>query len=128
MESSNSAARIMEAMTAAEPSEAAAGLKRLTRQHQTQEGGEADVAALWIAFRRLLDRRGYFVSTPTELARSIEEIHAVGEGFDLYDLALGLAQYDAVRMERVGILGHRLIPELRAFAPWSARRSHRTEK
>ena len=128
MESSNSAAQVMEAMAAAEPSEATAGLEQLTRQLQAQRGGEADVATLWTAFKRLLHRRGYFVSTPAELARSLEEILAVGEGFDLYDLALGLAQYDALRLERVGIRGHRAIPELKSFAPSSARGTPREEQ
>jgi len=40
------------------------------------------------AFVALMGRRGYFVSTPRELAASLEEIREVGEGFDLFDLAI----------------------------------------
>lgn len=115
-------------MAAAEPSAAATGLERLTRQLETAGEGEVDLETLWVTFKRLLHRRGYFVSSPSELSRSLEEIHAVGEGFDLYDLALGLARYDLLRMERVGIQGHRSIPELNAFSPSRARRNPRKEK
>ena len=43
------------------------------------------------AFHSLLERRGYFVSTPPDLAASLEEIRKLGAGFDLYDLAQALA-------------------------------------
>jgi hypothetical protein len=115
-------------MAAAEPAEAAAGIEELTQQLPAHEAGGIDLSTLWVAFKRLLQRRGYFVSSPSELACSLGEIHAVGEGFDLYDLALGLAQYDVLRMERVGIMGHRALPELKAFIPTIARGSHRKEK
>jgi hypothetical protein len=117
MESFNPADPILEAMAAAEPSEAATGLEQLTRQLEGDGAPEVDLASLWIAFKRLLHRRGYFVSSSSELARSLEEIHDVGEGFDLYDLALGLARYDVLRMERAGIQGHRSIPQLKTFSP-----------
>jgi hypothetical protein len=128
MESSNTAAQVLEAMAAAEPSAAATGLERLTSQLETAGGGEVDLETLWVTFKRLLHRRGYFVSSSAELSRSLEEIHAVGEGFDLYDLALGLARFDLLRMERVGIQGHRSIPELKVFTPSKARKTPRKEK
>jgi hypothetical protein len=57
------------------------------------------------------------------MAASLDEIAAVGEGFDLFDLARNLARYDAVRMECRGLADHRVLPELKRFAPDCACRS-----
>src|SRR5437667_4779 len=38
------------------------------------------------AFHSLLERRGYFVSTPPDLAATLEAIRKLGAGFDPYDL------------------------------------------
>jgi alkanesulfonate monooxygenase SsuD/methylene tetrahydromethanopterin reductase-like flavin-dependent oxidoreductase (luciferase family) len=69
------------------------------------------------AWLRLLNRRGYFVGTPAELAQSLEEIRQLGEGFDLFDLARALASSDAAatscRNSAIGLL----FPELAAFSP-----------
>lgn len=57
------------------------------------------------AFLDLLQRRGYFVGSPDELARSILEIRDVGAGFDLYDLSAALADLvpDLAPFRRKGI-------------------------
>lgn len=114
MDSSTSA--ILQAMEAAEPAEATAVLDRLTEHFDRHQGHGINLARMWTSFRHLLHRRGYFVSTPAEVEIALEEIAAVGEGFDLYDLARRLAHFDAVRMESLGLKGHRALPELRRFA------------
>ena len=110
MEANGSASEILHAMEAAEPTEAAAVLGRLTGCQGL------NLARMWTSFKRLLHRRGYFVATPAEVETSLTEIEAVGEGFDLFDLARGLAEFDANRMESLGLHGHRALPELRRFA------------
>ena len=110
MESETSATEILHAMEAAEPTEAAAVLGRLTN-HQG-----INLARMWTSFKRLLHRRGYYVATPAEVESTLTEIEAVGEGFDLFDLARGLAHFDAARMESLSLRGHRALPELRRFA------------
>ena len=107
---------ILEAMEAAEPAEAAAGLSRLAEELHARGIDALNLSPLWNRFKRLLHRRGYFVSTPTQLAASLDEIHAVGEGFDLFDLASSLAHYDAVRTECRGLSERLAIPALRKFA------------
>lgn len=103
-------------MEVAEPNEAAAVLERLSEHVRTHEGNGINLARMWASFKRLLHRRGYFVGTPAEIETSLQEIEAVGEGFDLFDLARGLAHFDALRMEAQGLIGHRALPELRRFA------------
>lgn len=109
--------RILEAMDAAEPSQATEILARLTSDFHARGVHGVNLTGLWNSFKRLLQRRGYFVSTPAQVSTSLEEIAAVGEGFDLFDLARNLAHYDAVRMDRRGLAGHRALPELRRFVP-----------
>ena len=110
MESETFATEILHAMEAAEPTEAAAGLGRLTNPQGI------NLARMWTSFKRLLHRRGYYVATPAEVEATLAEIEAVGEGFDLFDLARGLAHLDAARMESLSLRGHRALPELRRFA------------
>jgi hypothetical protein len=109
--------RILDAMEAAEPSQAAAVLAQLTSDLESRGVNGVNLTGMWNSFKRLLHRRGYFVATPAQLASSLEEIQAVGEGFDLYDLASNLARYDTVRMNGRGLAGHRALPELKRFAP-----------
>lgn len=116
MESWNSASELLQAMEAAEPGEAAAVLDRLAHHVRTHHGDGINLARMWTSFKRLLHRRGYFVGTPAEIETTLQEIEAVGEGFDLFDLARGLAQFDALRMEAQGLVGHRALPELARFA------------
>ena len=110
MESDMRAGEVLQAMEAAEPTEAAAVLGRLT----VCQG--LNLARMWTSFKRLLHRRGYFIATPAEVETSLTEIEAIGEGFDLFDLARGLANFDAIRMESLGLHGHRALPELRRFS------------
>lgn len=112
----NSTSAILQAMEAAEPAEATAVLDLLTEHFDTHQGHGINLARMWTSFRHLLHRRGYFVSTPAEVETTLKEVEAVGEGFDLFDLARRLAHFDAVRMEALGLKGHRALPELRRFS------------
>jgi hypothetical protein len=116
VESETTATEILHAMEAAEPTEAAAVLGRLTHHLQTHPDEGINLARMWTSFKRLLHRRGYFVATPAEVETTLEEIVEVGEGFDLFDLARGLAHFDAARMNALGLRGHCALPELRRFA------------
>ena len=109
--------KILEAMEAAEPTQATEVLSRLTADLHARGVNGVNLSGMWNSFKRLLHRRGYFVTTPAQVAASLEEIAAVGEGFDLYDLARNLAHYDAARMECRGLSDHRVLPELKPFAP-----------
>lgn len=82
---------------------------------------------MWNRFKRLLHRRGYYVDTPARLDASLDEILAVGEGFDLFDLARSLAAYDDARKESRGPNGHHALPQLRRFAQTSAQPELRKE-
>lgn len=109
--------KVLEAMEAAEPTQATTVLARLADDLHAHGIHGVNLAGMWTSFMHLLQRRGYYVTTPGQVAASLKEIEAVGEGFDLFDLARSLAHYDAVRMERRGLAGHRVFPELRPFAP-----------
>src|SRR5262245_4408234 len=109
--------RVLDAMEAAEPSEASAVLSRLTSDLHARGVNGVNLAGMWNSFKRLLHRRGYYVETPAQLITSLDEIEAVGEGFDLFELARNLAHFDAVRMKHRGLAGHRALPELKRFAP-----------
>ena len=113
----NSERKIFEAMEAAEPSQATTVLARLAEELHAHGINGVNLTGMWISFMRLLQRRGYFVATPAQIAASLKEIEDIGEGFDLFDLARSLAHYDAVRMECRGLVEHRVFPELRRFAP-----------
>jgi hypothetical protein len=119
--------RLLEAMEAAEPSQAAAVLVQLTSDLESKGVNGVNLTGMWNSFKKLLHRRGYFVATAAQLATSLDEIEAVGEGFDLYDLASSLARYDAVRMNCRGLAGHRALPELKRFAPPCDCTRHRKE-
>ncbi len=116
MEFETTAGDILHALEAAEPTEAAVVLCRLTDHVQSNPGRGINLARMWSGFKRLLHRRGYFVATPAEVETTLAEIEEVGQGFDLFDLARGLANLDATRMESLGLGGHRALPELRRFA------------
>ena len=108
--------RILEAMEAAEPLQATEALVRLTADLHARGVDGVNLSGMWNSFKRLLHRRGYFVTTPGQLAASLDEIAEVGEGFDLYDLARNLAAVDIARMECRGLSDHRALPELERFA------------
>lgn len=91
--------------------------KRLDREiHEGRIDAEA-LEGTRAAFLALLDLRGYLLRTPEELAGSIREIRELGPGFDLYDLAAGLASCDAAASQCRGPALPRRIPELSGFAP-----------
>jgi hypothetical protein len=119
--------RILEAMEATEPSQAAAELARLTSDLESRGVNGVNLTGMWNSFKRLLHRRGYYVATPAQLTASLDEIQTIGEGFDLFDLASNLARFDTVRMKGRGLAGHRALPELRGFIPPSDRPRHPKE-
>ena len=119
--------KILDAMEATEPSQATAVLARLTSDLHASGVNGVNLTGMWNSFKRLLHRRGYFVATPAEMSRTLDEIETVGEGFDLFELARNLAHYDAVRNECRGLADHRAVPELRRFAPGCACRQHPKE-
>ena len=114
-------------MEAAEPSQAAMVLAQLMSELESKGVNGVNLTGMWNSFKRLLHRRGYFVATPAQLAASLDEIHALGEGFDLFDLASNLARFDTVRMNYRGLAGHRALPELKRFAPPCDCTRHRKE-
>lgn len=108
--------KILEAMEAAEPTQATEVLSNLTGELHARGVNGVNLTGMWNSFKRLLHRRGYYVGTPAQVEKTLEEIATIGEGFDLFDLAKNLAHYDAVRMECRGLTSHRALPELQRFA------------
>lgn len=96
---------------------AIATAKGLTASLLERKGGDAPLSMLREALLDLLRRRGYFASTPDDLAASLVEIEGLGEGFDLYDLARQLANLDIVVSQCLRLTPHPIFPELRPFAP-----------
>lgn len=119
---------VYEAMDAAEPVQATEALSRVSELLQSRGEDGLDLAGLWDRFLHLLERRGYYVRTPSQLADSLREIEAIGEGFDLYNLARSLAQYDALRRTIPSTSGPRGLPELAAFVPPVPASRRRKEK
>jgi hypothetical protein len=124
----NEVSEVLEAMAAVEPKAATEALDRLTADLETHGVNGVDPLEMWASFKRVLRRRGFFVSTPAETAVSLAEIKAVGPGFDLFDLARGLAQFDALRMEHLGRTGQRMLPEIQSFWPSPTPRKHRKDR
>lgn len=104
-------------MEAGDTAGAIAAARELAGALWERRANEAPDPALREAFRTLLRRRGYYSASPADLAWSLEEIHALGEGFDLYDLARELAALDRVATECLKLAPQPLFPEIRAFAP-----------
>ena len=117
MESSDRAERVLEALAAVEPRQAEEELRGLIESLEELDSDGFDLPDFRTSFVRLLGRRGYFVSTPAEIKASLTDIRRIGPGFDLYDLAEALANYDAVLMAQSGRPRQRIIPELEAFSP-----------
>lgn len=90
------------------------GLEAAARLGET--GGDSSLQGVWESFIDLLRRRGFYVSTPIDIKGALEEIRAVGPGFDLYDLAAAIAHCDATVSERVGVPTRRRFPALESFA------------
>ena len=104
------------AMGASEPQGAVAVTERLTAQVWKGSPDQTDLAGMWGAFMNLLRRRGYYVSTASELAGTLGEIHALGEGFDLYDLARALAELDRALADGFHLKPDRQLPDLKRFS------------
>jgi hypothetical protein len=119
---------VLEALQATEPTQASAALSALADRLPGLGADVLDLTAAWQAFVRLLDRRGYFVDTPDELATSLKEIEEIGAGFDLYDLAQSLARYDSVRSRCRRLGRSHCLPELKGFAPTRTHSHGRKEK
>lgn len=106
---------VFQALEAVEPSQAAEALTSMTDALHGKGPDELDLDLAFEAFKHLLERRGYYVATPAQLNASLAEIKAVGAGFDLYELARSLANYDAVRTKCRRLSKSRRLPELRDF-------------
>jgi hypothetical protein len=107
---------LLEALQEARPGAALEAVHRLTNELRETGADGADLGSAWDAFVGLLERRGYYVATPEELAASLDEIRSVGGGFDLYELAAGLAGYDAAAVDCLGLRERRQFPRLAPFA------------
>lgn len=108
---------VVAALVAGEASRAADLLEMEIRSGRGHPPEEAASKALRETFFELLRRRGYFVGSADQIQASLEEIRQVGEGFDLFDLARGLAEYDMMITECRGLRRQRLFPELVTFSP-----------
>jgi len=96
---------------------ALAALRNLSTMLWERRQGDLPARDLSTRFRTLLRRRGYFVESPQDLASSLEEIHGLGEGFDLYHVARELAALDTLISQCLKLDRGPLFPELQAFAP-----------
>jgi hypothetical protein len=94
--------------------------KRTFDELQTASGsygpGAVSLSSAWDPFVALLGRRGYFVASLGEIQIALEEIEALGEGFDLYDLALSLSRCDTALALHLNAPSARAFPELVMFA------------
>jgi len=73
------------------------------------------LGSAWDPFLSLLGRRGYFVADFEETRGALEEIEAMGEGFDLYDLAASLSRCDSALAAHLNAPAARIFPELQRF-------------
>jgi hypothetical protein len=103
-------------MESGDTQRAIASIRDLARELWARKVGSFSPDGLETAFQALLHRRGYFVSTPSDLSASLADIQALGEGFDLYDLARSLAELDTVTTECLKLSACPLLPELRPFS------------
>ena len=85
-----------------------------------QDSERAPLDDLWAPFERLLHRRGYFIGSGEDLQGSLSEIHSLGEGFDLFDLADVMARCDVHVAECGRPKLDRRFPALQAFRPHCA--------
>lgn len=104
------------AMEAGETAEALEAVTRLEQEFRRRADRGAALPGIWAAFLDLLHRRGNRVSTEAERRDALEEIRHTGAGFDLYDLAEGLARYDTTARECRNAVDHPLFPALLIFA------------
>lgn len=113
---------LIEGMDSGEAIHAAKAFSRLEAAARLDEtGGDSYLHDVWNSFIDLLRHRGYYVSTSIEIRGALEEIRAVGPGFDLIDLATAVAHCDATISERVGVPTRRRLPALESFATNAAK-------
>ena len=75
-------AEILEAMEAVEPRNATQALDHRIQTLKRKRSDGLDLKSMGLAFRQLLQRRGYFTLIPEDLERSLQDIAMVGVGFD----------------------------------------------
>lgn len=103
-------------MDAGEAPRALAALTRLEQELRRHDRRVVDLPGIMEAFRLLLHRRGYRVGADAEFRDALEEIRQTGPGFDLYNLAEGLARYDTTARECMNAVDYPLFPSLLIFA------------
>jgi hypothetical protein len=74
------------------------------------------LGSAWEPFIALLGRRGYFVGNVAEMRNALGEIEAMGDGFDLYDLAASLSRCDTALAVHLHAPTARIFPELARFS------------
>jgi hypothetical protein len=110
--------RALQALKAGEVDQAAIQFDRLTalaHERGKRVGGMS--APAWDLLLRLLEKRGFYVSTPGALSKSLDEIHELGQGFDLHTLMVAMARYDMTVAGCLGLGGVSPFAALRPFAP-----------
>lgn len=108
----------LQALKAGEVDQAATQFDRLTalaHERGRRVGGMPAVA--WDLLLRLLEKRGFFVSTPQALSKTLDEIHELGRGFDLHTLMVAMARYDMTVAGCLDLGGASPFALLRPFAP-----------
>jgi hypothetical protein len=105
MEQRDGIGQALKALDAGEAVEAAAQFERLMAIGKKQGSPVLEPSSAWESLKRLLGKRGYFVATPGQVVKSLEEIRDVGEGFDLYDLVASMARYYRTVAGEAGLLG-----------------------
>ncbi|RPH50563.1 MAG: hypothetical protein EHM91_01930 [Planctomycetota bacterium] len=104
------------AMTSGDPVRATHTLDALEAAAGSYAGTPASpLSSAWEPFLSLLKRRGYFVGDLAETRGALEEIHEMGQGFDLYDLAAALSRCDTALAAHLNSPSARAFPELVAF-------------
>ena len=121
---------VIAALDAGDVKEANAAIARIEGRIREDRPGEAlypVMGCVWNRFVSLLQRRGYFITPPGELAASLAEIRSMGEGFDLYDLSRALGRCDEAASTSRPVLACRFFPLLLSFAAGRSRSGSSTE-
>lgn len=110
--------RALQALKEGEVDQAATQFDRLTAlAHERGKRVGGMPAAAWDLLLRLLEKRGFYVSTPDALSKSLDEIQELGQGFDLHTLMVAMARCDMTVAGRLGLGGASPFAPLRPFAP-----------
>ena len=94
---------------------AIARIEAWIREGRSHESLYPAMKRVWDRFVSLLRRRGFFVGSPDEIEASLGEILSLGEGFDLHDLAVGLASLDAAAAQGGMVKSSLFFPRLSRF-------------